>query len=334
MLLEAKSRGSTPKVLLKTLTIAAAVMLTSMFSVNSNAQGLPCYPEMCGAFYSTPAYNYTPVLYSYMPCDVLVGYIVMDSIIAHIRELYPYYSSQAELINGLTATGDTLNYALKYLYRLQDYNPILYYTFLNTPQTTKRQPMTLLGDLTKHIRKVKGLKYEEVIKADYILQVHINSTQTITDYGTAPDYDNSYTIVVHTSVTDTIKGQILPAFTNGIIVIKEADSEGEIVCQNSNFPATTDFLFSFTRGWARIPAVEKDYIVFARLIGWCSTGGTQYYEIRPTMLNGDNSDGIFPIENGYVTDYSNVFGLGKQVPLQQFKDAVNAFVNSVKNYGE
>jgi len=64
-----------------------------------------------------------------MPFDVLVGYIFLDSILTHGRKSYPTAQDQNDFINSLTCEGDTLNYVLKYLYKLADYNPFLYYDY-------------------------------------------------------------------------------------------------------------------------------------------------------------------------------------------------------------
>jgi hypothetical protein len=328
-----------------TIKIIVFAMLfgVAFASYSTKAQGLPCNPYTSGVFYSAPRYNYTPVLFTYMPYDVMIEYIVMDSVISHIRELLPTYDDQLGFIKSLTASGDTLNYLMKYLYRVADYNPIFYYSFLNTPQTTKKQPMSIMGEIEKQIKNEFGVAKTIVMKADYILQVHINYAQPI-DYTSTDNISDPHNgsiihlMAAHCSASNIFKGQVLPSNSDGIVVT-EVDSSGIITLHNefiSNLVTpnpVTNFVFTYNKSFVPNGVVTNgDYIVFAWQVGCCYNSTTQYYEIRPTMI--DASRGIYPIVDGNVIDGKNEFGWGTSVPIETFNNNLQNLINSIKNYGE
>ena len=75
---------------------------------------LPCSQYQVGVFYRTPRYDYTPVLYTYMPYDVMIGYIGFDSVIANIHKTYPSSTEIRDFVSSLKANNDTFLTALKY----------------------------------------------------------------------------------------------------------------------------------------------------------------------------------------------------------------------------
>ena len=160
--------------IIKVLTIAVAFMLGNLIG---NAQGLPCFPDAKGSYYTTPYFNYTPVLYTYMPYEIMISYIIADSIIANCSKNFMETHLKRMRINS-----DTLNYGLKHLYRMADYNPILYYSFLNTTQTSKLRPLQILGLLDKRLESEWTTSADitnKLISASYILRVYANNTQKI-----------------------------------------------------------------------------------------------------------------------------------------------------------
>ena len=115
----------------KTKKMLTCLLIISCFIAASqitNAQGLPCKSNSEGLYFTTPMYNYTPVLFPSMPYDVMFSYILIDSILRHSE-------NAEEIVNnffmrfdsGLVGNdNDTLNYAYKYLYRIMDYDPLLF----------------------------------------------------------------------------------------------------------------------------------------------------------------------------------------------------------------
>ena len=112
----------------KMLTCLLIISCSIAASQITNAQGLPCNPKAEGLHYTTPKYSYTPVLFPSMPYDVMFSYILIDSILKHSEDAPAIVKSLFERYeNGLVGyDNDTLNYAYKYLYKIMDYDPLLF----------------------------------------------------------------------------------------------------------------------------------------------------------------------------------------------------------------
>ena len=314
----------------------------------------PCEKFYPGYYFSERYYPNKPVLFTNMPMDQLIGYIIMDSIISYGHREYPSAKAQDDFIESLTCSGDTLNYAMKYLYRLADYNPFLYYNFLTSSQKGKTQPMSVLPHLLKHIGSKCGNPKQYVIKAEYILHLQTNEVEPFT-YLSAPG-DYTHLDYVYCQVIDNIKGQVLPDFSTAIEVIREDTTKifGNL-STSLVLPPNTNFLFYYNTGWSvtngtktsQIKVEEnKEYIVFAFITRACInenvisvipfrteiTGDYQYYDIRPTAIGA--SGGVFPVVNGIVIDKHNDFGWGTEVPISTFKQNLQTLIDSIKNYDE
>jgi hypothetical protein len=265
-----------------------------------------------------------------MPLEQFVGYTIMDSIITYGKDSFPTSQAQKNFIESLTCTGDTLNYALKYLYLLADYNPFLYYNFLTSYQTGNQQPMSILTELLNYVGKKCSFPKQGVVKSEFILHLYVNVAEDFVYESQPGDYMNL--TYAYCNVIDTIKGQVLPDVNNTINVFME-DSAGIQVKKATtlNVPSNTEFLFYYNKQWLSAVQPNKEYIVFSFITGAC-IGTEQYYDIRPIFL--DRMTGVFPIVNGSVIDEKNNFGWGTSVPLATFKQNLQELIDSIKEYGE
>lgn len=312
----------------------------------------PCSSLYPGYYFAGQYYPFKPVLLSTMPLDVLIGYIIMDSVIIYGPAAYPNFQLQEDFIKSLTCSGDTLKYALKYLYRMADYNPFLYYNFLTSEQAGKKHPMSIISILSDHIKKECGLPTQEVMKAEYILHIETKEVEPFTYESKLPVYDSiygktytdsTYLDYVYCQVLDTIKGQVLPNMENAITVLRTDSTKvfGNLSTSLSA-PPNTNFLFYYNRKWVvesgnwksqTKAEPNKEYILFAYNTRAClNKGNGQYYDIRPTLLGA--SGGIYPIVDGNVIDFANDFGWGTSVALATFKQNLQNLIDSIKNFGE
>jgi len=108
------------------LAITMALTLT-MLCENTTAQIIPCRPEVEGLHFTSPMYKYSPVYFSNMPYDVLISYIVADSILSYagVKEIASDFNKRFRK-NQISYDNDTLNYAYKYMYKIMDYDPLLF----------------------------------------------------------------------------------------------------------------------------------------------------------------------------------------------------------------
>lgn len=79
----------------------------------------------------------------------------------------------------------------------------------------------------------------------------------------------------------------------------------------------------------------KEYIMFIipRITCFESPSNAIYYLPAPFSFNS-TSAGMYEIEDGNVLDPGNDFGLGTQIPINNFKIHLNEIINSIKNFGE
>jgi hypothetical protein len=281
-----------------------------------------------------------------MPLEQFVGYTIMDSIITYGKDSFPTSQAQKNFIKSLTCTGDTLNYALKYLYLLADYNPFLYYNFLTSYQTGKQQPMSILTELLNHVKKECGQQKFEVMKAEYILHLQINQLEPFVYESSPPEVDpitggtytdSTHLVYAYTIVLDTIKGQVFPDIGNAIeVFLQDSDEVSTKKSTSLSVPTNTNFMFYFSSNWNYVHNTlgvneSNEYIVFLWTLPACvnDTTGYQYYEMRPTV-----SDIVFPIVDGNVIDKRNKFGWGTSIPLATFKQNLQELIDSIKEYGE
>ena len=126
-----KKRFSTFALLLLTATF---FLIIQQFSIAQNETGTrSIYKKGCqylGIWYDSttkmfqeryPIIRSIPPISVNMPYDVLIGYIGADSLMRFTT------STQTDsLIDSWTTLNDTLKYAMKYLYEMEDYNPVIF----------------------------------------------------------------------------------------------------------------------------------------------------------------------------------------------------------------
>ena len=313
-------------------------------------QPTPCSSLYPGYYYSGEYYSYYPVMHSGMPYDVLIGNILLDSVMRNWRKIFPVNNvSWNDALNNITCSSDTLNYVMKYLYRLADYDPYLYVNALSPPAKSNGWFGGEETQFWRQVGKICGFAKQQIGQAYYILHIKANQVEPYTYYE-LNDATNMHR--VHCKIHNVIKGQKLPDI-NSLIEILDIDSAGKTLKKSRDvyLPEETDFIFSYNRHWPldgknldgknitiKMPEAEEntDYIVFLWTTSFYCTNkqtGINYYNIRPTSLLG-LSGGMYPIKNGNVIDEYNEFGWGTAVPFESFMQNLHNVIDSVVNYGE
>jgi len=297
---------------------------------------LPCDSTAKGYYYSYPSLNIfnVPELQSNMPSDVIIGYIIADSVLRNVTPIDFW-----EFIQTL-GDGDTLNYILKYMYLMADHDPVRYSKYLSTQPYPRKGALGYENHLLQRTSQLSTMRKKlRVITPEYILHVRVNETVTTE----IPEgLRCKKLIAAHSTVVETIKGQVLP--TMGMHY--RLNSPAGIVAPIT--PSPSNFVFEYCPYWPREwdggtkygigtdsdPWVKPnyEYIVFTKFAGHCGDENITYSAMFP--VGGTLSFGMYPIIEGNVIDEGNAWGWGEVVPVDVFKENLRQFINAIKYYGD
>ena len=170
-------------------------------------------------------YLKTPRLQSYppfntgMPLEVVIGYIYIDS-------LRKQWSRDVDSFFGRMTNSDTLRQALKYLYNVDDYDPIKFLNYRRTsPQPRSGPTYHTSGELIRaDLLEQAGRVLPDTERTKMICYADVIARIVVT--GLEPRYNNSKgasdgfpnQIIVSSEVVDTIKGRVLPSCFTGYLV--------------------------------------------------------------------------------------------------------------------
>jgi len=290
-----------------------------------------------------------------MSLDVLLSYIYGDSI---ARKFYQVPFNN--MLNGI-GYSDTLRYAAKYLYEIDDYNPIKFYTWCTTDPTHRYykplpfgtigmiSPSTITSGLLQQISKTfpDSGKTAFLCSSNYIADVEVNYTVEGAD---TPTTGRIIPLAkVTCTVLDTIKGQVLPNCIPDPGVPEVIKHEGEKIasglggCLQFEYiidlarwgnwvkPDSTNKLGDMTTG-ARWIQPDSEYIVFLNFMYERSTSDTSHvYAACQPMHNMHEGGvhGMYPVRGGIVYDPTNDFGFGTGLTVAQWKEALRAKIYSI-----
>ena len=299
---------------------------------------VPC--ESCDRAYLDSVAHVTtfPPLNSGMPYDVMIGYIDMDSVCRTAT------ANQIDSVYSVATYSDTSRYALKYLYEVDDYNPLLYYSWKYTyagKNHYNNDAPNYLNDVflsyVSHSFPDSG-RASTLATADMILHILVIDTESHTDTNSLLARQS---IRVDYVVLDTIKGQVLPLHHwNGFQNIKQKH-----VTDYENAGS-----FEYSPQWGRLPGLGDDiiggrgnlvwfdgtpwikaggeYIVFLRIQQIWDGDSDSYYTVWP-FAGCSKMGSMYPITNGIVDDRYNDWGLGPTPTVQNFMDGLRARIYSI-----
>lgn len=196
---------------------------TSLFTSSAKAQnetgwrqlneqafkGFKYWYDSTTSMYQTrfPIIRNIPPLSSGMPFDIMFSYIVADSICRFAPQ-----KDVTNLLNSWTSMNDTLRYAAKYLYRMMDYNPVIFRQYQDQIMLLRNMPFKTSFYSTKDEIQRKFAKFvppqeknavTTVLGAEYILRVQVVKIDSM------PDKLDAGTLRyrVTAKVLDTLKGR-------------------------------------------------------------------------------------------------------------------------------
>jgi hypothetical protein len=332
-----------PNNIMKTLKFSLFFLLSLCCILPANAityEPIPNFPERYGFYYRFNDSDYAQILHSNMPYEIMAGYIVTDSIMRYCPNSI---AVENFVLDSIHYGSDTLKYFNKYLYLLEDYDPVRYYMKLSMPDTALVYGSGIKGWMYTKFYEMPEAPY---VFSDYILHIKANKvvrTESINNYDATSGGED----IIYCKVLDTIKGRVFPSLNSAIFY---NGLEGDTLNYQQNTyqgvsrPITpiTDIVFSYCHRWntKKWPASrrigpgrispDKEYIVFLRLFSGGATDSSDYVCLSPYAER--NSFSMYPIEDGFVKDEGNVLGFGENVPVDEFKQHLQEKISEIVNY--
>ena len=318
----------------KFLTVTIFIGLISFF-VETDRASAQIFDSGYVYIAPTPQLSSYPPLNTGMPLDVLVGYIYLDS----IRRGYTHHIDT--VISDLT-NSDTLKYALKYLYELDDYSPLLFEQYCEStpsPFYYKSSGTMMRAKLMKRIAGILSdtQRTEMICYANIIAHIHVTKIDTVYDSASTA-YPNQ--MVVTCEVVDTIKGHILPSCEDvygnhhgGISpqsvpnCLQFGYSPQEPLQGSIGDIGYTTATMSDSLGnpWVKLGA---DYIAFLSIYFVGSDSNYLYYTVAPPKYHTTQGS-LYQINGGHVSDPNNDLGLGSNATTSSFISGLRAKIYSI-----
>lgn len=305
----------------------------------------PCWQHHVSVVFPFPRLQSNLPLETGMPYDVMLAYVFYDSLARRIKE-----PAVAALYDNLTYS-DTLRYAMKYCYKMMDYNPVLFEQFRRYNDSRRRSALDrseVFYKLYKKVEKTSPSPFVETLLCQSSIIAHIRVTDTIS----LVDESNTTPFVIPTvaaTILDTIKGRILPPCLNFYPTEKPHDNV-PLPFVNSN----ACLQFSYMLDWQRIPfgsnivysgetmvdangvpwvQKDKEYIVFLNFGAACSDSLYTYHDLGIFGIRS-SSNNIYRIVDGKVLDSDNDFGLGTTPTVETFKNTLRQKIYAITHFGE
>ncbi|HRP03242.1 MAG TPA: hypothetical protein PLE30_11400 [Candidatus Kapabacteria bacterium] len=292
-----------------------------------------------------PIIRSIPPLSTDMPIDILLGYIGLDSLsrFATSRNIDSTLKSWRSL-------NDTLKWALTYLYRLNDYNPMIFNQYLGeTDIHLKRNnngkflanQRSLASKLSEKYRKLSNNPFKlakySMLLSDYILRVRITNLDSMINHNSSIKYMSFRAKAV---ILDTLKGNIIP----------QNNSQANSI--TSSYVSPGNFSFQYTsnnygslglmneyRLYNKVEPsfyidnkfrmkIGQEAIIFIGLANQLIDNEHDYFDFE---LNPRCAFNALKIENGIVYDVNNVWSNQTEIPYTEWKELYLNYLQEILN---
>ncbi|MFN8360849.1 MAG: hypothetical protein U0264_13125 [Candidatus Kapaibacterium sp.] len=270
-----------------------------------------------------PKLSVIPPLSTGMDFETLLSYILADSLMrSTTRESL---TSHVKYWKKQKVKNDTIIAAIKYLYKLKDYDPIRFYQYMHSLDS----PLYSINLLKLHSSVAEVLSrivtntpnafaINQLFEADYILKVHVNFIDSLPWI----NHPNQYIYQVNATVLDTLKGRVFQSCGIENLSIKKSNKQ-------------------------LAPTTASNTLCFTYVTGPYSND-VDNYKVDESLLNGAGNLSLQPSQEvivslshgNYLWDYGyDYFGLSisRVTPIinGQVKDNNNEWSNSLLlNYAD
>lgn len=298
-------------------------------------------PDSCDLLFVRP-YMHFPPLQSDMPFDIMVGWLIADSLTknATYEELYAHAKQMPR---------DSLILALRYYYKVRHYDPLLWYTYhidldsiphKSFPAAIYRAAKTAYEERFGNLNE----KDIDLLETEFILHVKVLHEVSNTYY-------RPY----------SIRDKYFEHFCTDIEVIENVS--GQKIYSNCYDPGTPNRQMLNTNKCMRIWRVRTppEHTITRRDSIWSEYHGHSFFEIGAEYIifldysvdyskgkneyafflhnrifeNPNNNapfpglDQVFKIDNNMVLDPENYWGLGTMVDVTSFKQNIISRINNI-----
>jgi hypothetical protein len=285
-----------------------------------------------------PILEQWPPLASDMPFDVILAYIVADSVARSTTD----QAAKSYLKNDISE--EQLYLALKYCYEMVDDNPIRFSQWLG--KGSEANYLSSLHSIRVGLceqarsRLVDGNLLALLTYTDYILHVRVIAVES--DSNTSALYAR-HANVVSAEILESIKGRISP-----LCAMERPQGVQETKFTQAIIPGSC-ILFDYRDEWKRcINDHNSD-----RIAGWIDQDFEYIVFLSFLGVKGSNTDpafadynnytlcpiggcftsvfGMYPVVDGYVIDEHDDFGFGTGVSVEAWKNMLKAKIHSLTN---
>lgn len=267
--------------------------------------------------------SYLPELHTDMSLDCLIGYIAMDSI---ARTNSVYYATR----RPANMTIPQIRALSRYIYAMGDYDPILFMRhFYSTKDSSypneqyRSYPANSYASIIYEIYERQqefGQGYGMLVAASYVLRVRVTDVREGID--STMHRQRFPNVNVACEVLEVFKGQHLPGNCAPIQHNVKHDN-------NEALAQSTCLIYSYPPIPSERPVkVGDEMIIFLDVM----PEKGKLWRIRPNGSFNKTSVGRFHIENGRVEDKDNVWGLGINPTLQDFRTNLLQKISDVRSW--
>lgn len=335
-------------------------MLFSTLSNTGRCQSAPNSPMLYdGAIrYQFDLLQTMPGIPMTAPPDVLAGYLYLQ---------YLATNETRHIVDSVTALmtySDTLKTLTKYLYELDDYDPVLFNRFLfaRTHGAFKVEPAYI--DVMAMQGAIQNL-YSDTLRtamltySDIIARVRINSTRKKIDTLAAVAH---YDIVVNATILETLKGQKVPSCIGIGTSVKSGknqtqqsgDSTSVMTGYSVSTPADSGACieWEYSPEWPQFIQLHTDqgigmlvnsdgsdwiksdseYIVFLSFMDLGHDSSSDYKTLYSCASEYGHSKGMYAVSAGIVQDAYNDFGCGVFLPRSVFTACLRQRIYNILHF--
>lgn len=293
----------------------------------------PCLPKYTSITFPVTRFTTFPPLNSGMPLDVLVGYIVYDSLTRAVS-----YAQIEEAVQRQMTYGDTLQYAMKYWYEMADYNPLVFHQFQNNAPLRKIIPYLVTEELLPAIRRISASPLLDAMLCEAGIIAHVRATDRIVRTDSAAGWAKTANIITAT-IIDPIKGRQVPSCISLYAPAAAVPGGEEIVPVRAGICLQFDYRSEWSltgnefgreigqadrQPWIR---EREEYIVFLRPDLVCRSELQDYFMLRP--ISRGSMSMMYPVIDGKVLDPNNDFGFGTGLTVEEFKGKLRERIEAI-----